>query len=146
MTKELKERLSGNRNIALALDISGGMPGHSVSKFLKEFSKAVPKAATVRMWCFDHDVRNPKTFTPPVLDLIPSYVYPLAGGGTNIDANWKFMQEKQIRPDILVVFTDGMFQPPPPYYYNYCQVLWVLIGFGAHWPGMPFGDSIVFEF
>jgi predicted metal-dependent peptidase len=62
----------------------------------------------LHLWSFDTDVypEGAKVFTAENLDEIMDWE-PLGGGGTDFEANWKWMRENDIQPKKFIMFTDG---------------------------------------
>ena len=95
----------------------------------------------IHVWSFDTEVHNPEIFTPD--KLITDYK-PAGFGGTDFDANWKFMKEQDIQPKKLIVFTDGY-----PFGSwgdeNYCDTLWVINSNHDKSLKAPFGVTTHYE-
>ena len=73
--------------------------------------------------------------------------YPIqGGGGTDFDANWRFMKENEIQPERFIMFTDGY-----PWDSwgdeNYCDTLFIVHGggYGGRSPVAPFGTTVQYD-
>lgn len=95
-------------DVDIAIDTSGSMGEQMLKDILSEVKGIMEQFAdfTLRVWCFDTSVHNPKVFTPDTIDEIEEYE--LKGfGGTMFECNWEFMKEEEIEPHRLIVMTDG---------------------------------------
>ena len=66
------------------------------------------------------------------------------GGGTDFDANWKFMKENEIQPERFIMFTDGY-----PWDSwgdeDYCETIFVIHGHHDKNLQAPFGVTAHYE-
>ena len=67
---------------------------------------------------------------------------PAGYGGTDISVNWKYMQDEEIRPSMLVVFTDGETWDRWGDE-DYCDTLWVIHSGDRIKP--PFGQTVYYS-
>lgn len=91
------------------IDKSGSMSINMLEDLLSEIYGIMTTYADfeVHVWQFDTSVSHYKVFTPANIEEMKSY--PLTeGGGTDFMCNWEFMKEREIEPDTLIVFTDGL--------------------------------------
>jgi predicted metal-dependent peptidase len=97
-------------DICVAIDTSGSMSDTMLKDILSEVKGIMESYQSFRLhlWSFDTDVypEGTKVFTAENLDEIMDWV-PLGGGGTDFEANWKYMRENDIQPKKFIMFTDG---------------------------------------
>jgi predicted metal-dependent peptidase len=93
------------------------------------------------LWCFDTEVYSYAQFTGDNADDITSYECK-GGGGTDFEANWKFMKNEGITPKKFIMFTDGL-----PFDSwgdeDYCDTLFVIHGSETIIP--PFGQYAYYK-
>lgn len=124
-------------DICVAIDTSGSIGPEELKIFLSEVKGIMDSYQdySIKVWSFDTEVYNLQEFTQDNMKDILEYE-PEGGGGTDFEANWKFMKENDIQPKKLVVFTDGY-----PYgswgNENYCDTVWIIKGNPSVQP--PFG-------
>ena len=124
-------------DICVAIDTSGSIGSEELKIFLSEIKGIMDSYQdySIKVWSFDTEVYNLQEFTQDNMKDILEYE-PEGGGGTDFEANWKFMKENDIQPKKLVVFTDGY-----PYGSwgdeNYCDTVWIIKGNPSAQP--PFG-------
>ena len=129
-------------DICVGLDMSGSITDAMGKDMLSEIKGIMDeyKDFKVKIWCFDTDVYNEKDFDSYEND-IESYELK-GGGGTEFDANWKFMKEHNITPKKFIMFTDGY-----PWGSwgdeNYCDTLFIIHGNQTIVP--PFGQYAYYE-
>jgi predicted metal-dependent peptidase len=112
-------------DIAIALDMSGSIGTKEAQDFLGEVKGICDQYDDykIKVWCFDTEIYNEQDFTPDSGEGIEDYELQ-GGGGTDFDANWRYMKDNDIEPKKLIVFTDG-------YSWNwgdenYCDTIWVI--------------------
>ena len=112
-------------DIAIALDMSGSIGSQQAKDFLGEVKGICDQYDDykIKIWCFDTEVYNEEDFSPTSHTAIDEYEV-AGGGGTDFDANWRYMKDNDIQPKKLLVFTDG-------YSWNwgdenYCDTVWVI--------------------
>jgi len=129
-------------DICVGLDMSGSITDAMGKDMLSEIKGIMDeyKDFKVKIWCFDTDVYNEKDFDSYEND-IESYELK-GGGGTEFDANWKYMKEHNITPKKFIMFTDGY-----PYGSwgdeHYCDTLFIIHGNQNIVP--PFGQYAYYE-
>ena len=124
------------KHLAVAFDTSGSIQGPLLDAFMSEFNKLIldvmPDRVDVLYW--DTRVDGHETYTSDVKNII-SRTNPRGGGGTNPDCIPVFMQEHSIRPDALVVLTDGYMHSNPPGWASLnVPILWCVIGNADYTP------------
>ncbi len=130
-------------DVHVAIDTSGSIDNKMLQDFLGEINgiKDEFDDYKIRVWCFDTEVHADETFETWDGKELEQYE-PAGYGGTDISVNWKYMQEEEIRPSMLVVFTDGETwdQWGDP---DHCDTLWVIHG-GDH-VKPPFGQTVYYS-
>ena len=95
--------------LVIACDTSGSIGGRELSQFLTEV-KAIcdtVKPEAVRLLYWDTKVCGDELYKIHELDGLVASTKPKGGGGTDIQCVTKYMAEKGIKPQAVVVFTDG---------------------------------------
>jgi predicted metal-dependent peptidase len=95
-------------DICIGLDMSGSIGDSQAKDFLTEVKGIMDEYVDykIQLWCFDTDVYNLASFTADNGSDLLSYQI-AGGGGTDFDANWKFMKDNDIQPKKFIMFTDG---------------------------------------
>lgn len=97
-------------NIVCAIDTSGSVSTQMVKDFLSEIKNITDtyKDFNITVLCFSGEVSDDsvKVFTPMNVTEMEEYS-PNIGGGTEFMCVWDYLEENDIEPDCLVVFTDG---------------------------------------
>ena len=130
-------------DIALALDMSGSISDTMGKEMLSEVRGIMEQFTDfrVKVWCFDTKCYNYQEFTPQNIDEFEDYAI-TGGGGTDFDANWKFMKENEIQPERFIMFTDGYpwdsWGDP-----DYCDTVFVIHGSEDIKP--PFGNYAYYD-
>lgn len=130
-------------DIAVAVDMSGSISNAMAKEMLSEVKGIMMQFNDfkIRLWCFDTSVDAYAEFDSSNVDEIDEYT-PVGGGGTDFMCNWKYMEEQDIQPERLVMFTDGMpwdsWGDP-----NYCDTVFIIHGSETIVP--PFGNYAYYE-
>jgi len=132
-------------DIVIALDMSGSIGDVVARDMLSEVQGIMQQYNDYRItvMCFDTGVYNVETFTSD--DGRDIREYELAGGGgTDFDIVYKYMEQENIDPDQLIMFTDGY---PWGSWGNpdYCDTLFVIHGDPQGRITAPFGMTIHYE-
>tara|TARA_B110000503_G_scaffold133276_1_gene210523 strand:+ start:627 stop:1943 length:1317 start_codon:yes stop_codon:yes gene_type:complete len=95
-------------DVAISLDMSGSIGNAQAQDFLSEIKGIMDeyKDYNIKLWCFDTKVYNEQDFNADCGDDLMDYEI-MGGGGTDFDANWKYMKENDIQPKKFIMFTDG---------------------------------------
>ncbi len=132
-------------DIAIALDMSGSI-GHDEAKaFLSEVKGILDQYTDykITLWTFDTDVYNPVEITHDNEEDFYNYDIQ-GGGGTDFEANWKFMQDEDLHPKKFIMFTDGYpnggWGDP-----DYVDTLFIVKGHHDKQVTAPFGQTVVYE-
>lgn len=114
--------------IVVAPDMSGSIGVPELSKFLSEMQgiclNAMPEKVDLLYW--DTEVAAHEVYTQEKLSTLSSSTKPKGGGGTDVACVSKYLKDNQIRPECVIVLTDG-------YIYGdwgtwTAPVLWVIVG------------------
>ena len=95
-------------DVCIAVDTSGSISQKILEEQLSEVVGLMDmyEEFTIRIWQFDTGIYGYAEFTKDTAGDILSYEVK-GGGGTDFDANWKFMKQEGIEPQMFIMFTDG---------------------------------------
>jgi len=131
-------------DVCMAIDVSGSISQTMLTEFVSEVAGIMEQYDDyrIRIWCFDTEVSGYDEFTSDDGRDIREYEI-TGGGGTDFDANWKYMKHNEIEPDQFIMFTDG--QPwnswGDP---DYCDTVFLIhTKYGK--PVAPFGQSVYYN-
>lgn len=97
--------------IAIGIDTSGSIGGEALAEFLSEV-KAVCDEVTprkVELMYWDSKVAGHETYEEGAVQHLTDSTKPRGGGGTDPNCMVKFLSDKQIEPDCVLMLTDGCF-------------------------------------
>jgi predicted metal-dependent peptidase len=126
--------------IVVAIDTSGSIGGPELDKFLSEVQgiciNAMPEKVDLLYW--DTEVAAHEVYTQEQLAKLTSSTKPAGGGGTDVACVAKYLRDNQIKPECVIVLTDG-------YIYGdwgtwSVPVLWTIVGGNTVVP--PMGTTI----
>ncbi len=126
--------------IVVAIDTSGSIGTAELSKFLSEVQgicvNTKPEKVDLLYW--DTEVAAHEVYTQEQLYKLTSSTKPAGGGGTDVACVSKYLKDNQIRPECVIVLTDG-------YIYGdwgtwNAPVLWTIVGGNKVVP--PMGTTI----
>lgn len=132
-------------DIAISLDMSGSIGDVQARDFLSEIKGIMDeyKDYNIKLWCFDTKVYNEQDFSADGGDDLTDYEI-MGGGGTDFDANWKYMKENDINPKKFIMFTDGY-----PWDSwgddNYCDTIFIIHSHSDKNLQAPFGITAHYE-
>jgi predicted metal-dependent peptidase len=115
-------------DVCCAIDMSGSISDKQAKDFISEVKGIMDEYVDfkLKLWCFDTEVYNYAEFTADNASDIMSYEVK-GGGGTDFEANWRFMQDNEIEPKRFIMFTDGYpcgsWGPE-----EYCETLFIIHG------------------
>lgn len=115
-------------DVSVALDMSGSISDKMAQDFLSEVKGIMDEYVdfSLHLWCFDTEIYNYKKFSMENADEILTY-QAKGGGGTDFNANFKFMKDNNINPKKFIMFTDGY--PCGSWGDdNYCDSLFIIHG------------------
>ena len=130
-------------DVSVAIDMSGSISDKMAKDFLSEVKGIMDEYVDFKLdlWCFDTGVYNYAKFTGDNADEIMSYEVK-GGGGTDFEANWRFMKDEGIEPKRFIMFTDGY--PCGSWGdENYCETLFVI--HGTESIVSPFGQTAYYK-
>lgn len=97
--------------LAIGADTSGSIDREVLAQFLGEIKsiceEVTPRKVDLIYW--DSNVAGHETYEDGAVEHLTNSTKPRGGGGTEPDCVPKFMQEKHITPDCVVMLTDGYF-------------------------------------
>lgn len=117
-------------DVVVAIDTSGSISENDLKIFLSEVKGIMDMYDDYRVHIitWDTEVYNPQDYTPDSAEDITSYE-PGGGGGTDPHCVWKYLQENEIEPKKLIMFTDFCFFGwSPEQVHDYCDTIWVIKG------------------
>jgi len=129
------------KHLVIAVDTSGSIVGPMLTMFLSELNRAVkdsnPDRLDIVYW--DTDVAGHEVYKGP-RDVFHQ-TNPKGGGGTDPDCVAKFMAEKKLKPDALIMLSDGYMHSNPQGWAGVTvPVLWCIVGNDNYVP--PCGQLI----
>jgi predicted metal-dependent peptidase len=95
--------------IVIAIDTSGSIRQIELNKFLTEVKGICDqvKPSKVRLIYWDTEVCREEVYMQDELDDLVKSTKPAGGGGTNVECVPMYMAERDIKPECVVVLTDG---------------------------------------
>ena len=117
-------------DVVIGIDTSGSITDKDLKVFLSEI-KGIMEAydeykITVMGW--DTEVHNVGEFTSDSIEDISNFE-PGGGGGTDPHCVWNYLQENNIEPKKLIMFTDFCFFGwSPNDVEQYCDTVWIIKG------------------
>ena len=131
-------------DICISIDASGSIGQHDATDFLSEVKGIMDQFGSyrIRIWRFDTSVYAYEEFTDDDGRSIEEYEL-VGGGGTDFMCNWNYMEENDIKPDQLIMFTDG--EPFGKWgIEDYCDTLFLIKNRYSK-PVAPFGQTVYYE-
>ena len=133
------------KHLVVAMDTSGSIQGPLLDAFLSEMNKLLldvcPDRVDILYW--DTKVDGHETYTLHLKDIV-SKTSPRGGGGTDPDCVPDFMVEHKLKPDALVMLSDGyMHSNPPGWARLNMPILWCIIGNSDYTP--PKGQLVTIK-
>jgi predicted metal-dependent peptidase len=117
-------------DVVVGIDTSGSISEQDIKIFLSEIKGIMESydEYKIHVISWDTEVCNPDVFTSDNLRDILEYE-PGGGGGTDPTCVWEWLQENEIEPKKLIMFTDLCFwgESLAPFE-NYCDTVWVIKG------------------
>ena len=95
--------------VIVAIDTSGSIGGKELTEFATELASICDLMSpdVVRIIWWDADVHGEQVFKPEQYQNIASLLKPLGGGGTEVSCVSKYINEKKLSAEAVIVFTDG---------------------------------------
>lgn len=117
-------------DVVVAIDTSGSISVNDLKIFLSEVKGIMDMYDDYRVHIitWDTEVYNPMNYSPDSAEDITSYE-PGGGGGTDPHCVWNYLQENEIEPKKLIMFTDYCFFGwSPEQVRDYCDTIWIIKG------------------
>jgi predicted metal-dependent peptidase len=96
-------------SVAIGIDTSGSISGPEITRFLSEVKSIAedvrPEKLDLIYW--DSRVAGHEEYDEADMANIVSSTKPVGGGGTDPRAMMKYMKDKQIKPECIIMLTDG---------------------------------------
>lgn len=130
-------------DVSIGLDLSGSIDDTMGRDFISEVKGIMDEYIDFKLdiWCFDTNVYNYERFSTDNASDIINYKL-IGGGGTDFEANWKFMKDNDIQPKRFIMFTDGY--PCGSWGdEDYCETLFIIHGNDSIIP--PFGQVAYYK-
>lgn len=114
--------------LAIGVDTSGSIVGAILGRFLGEIKsvcdEVMPEKVELMYW--DSHVAGHETYEHGAVALLTDSTKPRGGGGTDPDCVPAFMADKHIKPQCLIMLTDGEF-------YKHDASAWANLGVPVLW-------------
>jgi len=118
------------KTIAIGVDASGSIGGELLSMFMSEFNaiceEVTPECVELLYW--DSHVAKHETYRDAEVANAVKSTKPAGGGGTEPDCVPKYLIEKRIEPQCVVMLTDGHFYGDGNWSGIDAPVLWCVKG------------------
>jgi len=117
-------------DVVIGIDTSGSITDNDLKIFLSEIKGIMESYDEYRIHVvgWDTEVHNSEVFTSDNIANIEEFV-PGGGGGTDPHCVWKWLEENQIEPKKLIMFTDYCFFGwSPEEVEQYCDTVWIIKG------------------
>jgi predicted metal-dependent peptidase len=115
--------------IGIGIDTSGSVGGAVLTRFLSEVvgvgSLVHPESIDLLYW--DSKVAGHEIYGPGQYNTIPQSTKPKGGGGTRPSCVTTYLQEKKIKPECVIMLTDGAVGSDWGKQWP-CPVLWCIVG------------------
>lgn len=128
--------------LAIGVDTSGSIGNHALTKFLSEV-KAIAeevKPAAVDLIYWDSAVAAHEEYDISTLPNIVSTTKPKGGGGTDPTAMENYLKSKNIKPECIVMLTDGYIDKWGDNWN--APIIWAITGGGRSSITAPVGKTI----
>jgi len=114
--------------LVIAIDTSGSIGGRELAKFLGEVKGICDQVRpdVVRLLYWDTEVCADERYTGVEVEQIVDSTKPEGGGGTNVECVPAYMADSGIKPQAVVVLTDGYLGGSWGQWA--CPVLWCIVG------------------
>jgi predicted metal-dependent peptidase len=133
-------------SIVWGMDTSGSI-STELGRFLAEAKKlsveVMPESVELLYW--DTEVAGHESYRGSGIETFVESTHPQGGGGTRPDCVPAYLIEKQIRPQCVIMFTDGHFYDHAPELWQQLgvPVLWCVVGNKSFSP--IYGQSVLVE-
>jgi predicted metal-dependent peptidase len=117
-------------DVVIGIDTSGSITDQDLKIFLSEIQGIMESydEYKIHVLGWDTQVHNTEIFTSDNLEDIASFE-PGGGGGTDPHCVWQWLEENEIQPKKLIMFTDYCFFGwSPEQVEQYCDTVWIIKG------------------
>jgi predicted metal-dependent peptidase len=117
-------------DVVIGIDTSGSITDTDLKIFLSEIKGIMESYDEYRIHVlgWDTEVHNSEVFTSDNIANIEEFE-PGGGGGTDPHCVWRWLEENQIEPKKLIMFTDFCFFGwSPEEVEQYCDTVWIIKG------------------
>ena len=116
-------------HLVVAIDTSGSIGGSELAEFLSEVKgiaeEVSPEVVDLLYW--DGDVASHEVYEGGAVSNIVSSTKPKGGGGTSPSCVSKYLKEKNIKPECIIMLTDGYVGNDWGSEWT-AEVLWCIVG------------------
>ena len=114
--------------LVIAIDTSGSIGGRELAQFLGEVKGICDqvKPDVVRLLYWDTKVCADEKYTGADVDNLVQSTKPAGGGGTNVECVPEYMTQHGVKPQAVIVLTDGYLGGSWGQWA--CPVLWCIVG------------------
>lgn len=114
------------KRITIGVDTSGSIGESQLKKALSEIKGACdtvhPECVDIIYW--DWAVAGHETYEGDQVERIVDFTKPVGGGGTQVGCMLEYMNAQNIKPDCIIIFTDGYLEPGLEAYNWPAPTLW----------------------
>ena len=117
-------------DVVIGIDASGSITDNDLKIFLSEIKGIMESYDEYRIHVlgWDTEVHNSEVYTSDNIANIEEFT-PGGGGGTDPHCVWRWLEENQIEPKKLIMFTDFCFFGwSPEEVEQYCDTVWIIKG------------------
>jgi predicted metal-dependent peptidase len=117
-------------DVVVGIDTSGSITDKDLQIFLSEIKGIMESydEYQIHVMGWDTQVHNTQVFTNDNLEDITTF-QPGGGGGTEPSCVWHYLQDNNIEPKKLIMFTDYCFyESNLSEFEQYCDVVWIIKG------------------
>jgi predicted metal-dependent peptidase len=95
--------------VVVAIDTSGSIGSKELTEFASELASIcdIAQPESVRVLWWDTQVHGEQVFKNDEYQSIATLLKPLGGGGTYVSCVGEYINKQQLKPECVVVFTDG---------------------------------------
>lgn len=117
-------------DVVIGIDTSGSISDNDLKVFLSEIKGIMESYDEYRIHVigWDTEVHNTEVFTSDNIGNIEEFE-PGGGGGTDPHCVWRWLEDNQVEPKKLIMFTDFCFFGwSPEEVEQYCDTVWIIKG------------------